>query len=243
MATHLTRGELKRDELGEAVGASVHWAERHWKTILASIGALAVVVLVGWGVFAWRGSRLDAANRLLADALKIGDAQVVPSGAKPNDPDQPTFATAAARDAQARPLFEAVITKYGGTGAGAAAHLWLAKQAYVAGDTAAARKHWEAFLAVDREGALAAEAQRDLWVLDRNEGKGETALGQIRAALENGEGPLPADVLLWELAETERKLGHDQDAHATYQRIVEEHANSPYAPLARRELVATGNGS
>jgi len=243
MATHLTRAELKRDELGEAVGAGVHWAEAHLKTILLGLGVLAGAGLVTWALFAWRGQRSGAANDLLGEAMTVANAQVVATGAKPDDPVQPSFANAAARDARAKGLFERLVKDYGSTDAGAAGHLWLADQAFAAGDRAAARSHWRAYLDVVSSGALAVAAHRDLWMLDRVEGNGETAIGEIRSALEGGGSPVPADVLLWELAESQRAVGHTADARATYQRILDEHSDSPYAGLARRELAGLGTDS
>ncbi len=240
MAVHLTRGELKRDELGEAVGASMHWIEIHLKAILLGVGAVLLAVVVTWGVFAWRASRDGRANVLLGQALEVAQAQVVESGAKPDDPGQPTFATAAARDAKAKAMFEKLTRQYGATGAGAAAQLWLGQQAFSSGDRASARTHWEACLHAERDGSYAIVAQRDLWLLDRLEGKGQAALTEIRGALERDSSTVPTDVLLWELAETERALGNTADAQAAYRRIVDEHSDSAFASAARAELAAEG---
>ena len=56
MAHNLTREDLKRNELGEALGAGVHFAEHHVKAILGGLGAVAAVALLVWGIWSWRAA-------------------------------------------------------------------------------------------------------------------------------------------------------------------------------------------
>ena len=239
MAHDLTREDLKRNELGEALEASVHYAEGHLRTILGIVGGLAAVAVVVWGVWAWRSSRVEAANELLGEALRVDGAEVVATGAKPEDPVAPTFASEAARDARARELFERLATSSGSAGAGAAARLWLAERAYASGDRAEARRRWLE-VAAPGEGQMAAAARLALARLDREEGKGEALAATLRQELDAGTGPLPADVLLAELARTFEALGKPSDAAATWKRLVDQHPESAYADLARQQMAAAG---
>jgi TolA-binding protein len=236
MATHLTRGELKRNELGEAVEASVHWVEKHLKAILYGAAGLLGVALLVWGVIAWRGARIGAANQILGEALRIARAPIVASGATPEDAARPSFADEASRAARARTLFESLVRDHGATDAGAAARLWLADQAIENGDRAAAAAHWSAYLATGPDGLFAATAQRNLWVVGRADGRGEEVLSEIRGALEGGDSSLPADALLWELAVTQRHLDNSEEERGALLRIVDEHPNSPFASPARERL-------
>jgi len=242
MATHLTREELKRNELGEAVEKGFHFAEHHLKAIVAGVAGLLGLVVIVWAIVAWRGGVAERANVALGEALDLAEAPVVATGAQPDDAKEPTFATEAARDARAKAEFEKVVSEYGGTAAGGTARLWLADRAFAAGDRAEARRLWREFLAGGGDGMLAAAAQHDLWTLDRSEGKAEAVLAEVRRALEAARGPLPADALLWELAETERALGHDAEASAALKRILDEHPDSAYASAAR-ERRAEGAGT
>ncbi len=47
--------------------------------------------------------------------------------------------------------------------------------------------------------------------------------------------PLPADVILYQLALTYDALGKGDDARATWRRIVDEYPQSPYIADAQRE--------
>lgn len=237
MTSHLNREDLKRNELGEAVGAGVEFAGVHLKGLLLGLGGVVVLALATWGFVAWRGGRSESANEALGAALRVADAEIVATGAQPQDAQKPTFATAAARDARARELFEAVVRDFGSSGAGGTARLWLANDAFGRGDRAAARRLWEEFLKDSSASVLSAAAQRNLWQLDRAEGKGAAALDQIRRELERGgKGSLTPDVLLWELAQTQRTLGKSADADAALRRILDEHPDSIWAGEARREL-------
>ncbi|HLF56602.1 MAG TPA: tetratricopeptide repeat protein [Thermoanaerobaculia bacterium] len=243
MATHLTRGELKRNELGEAVEASVHFAEHHLRAILYGAAGLLAAGLLVWGAVAWHGSRAESANAALGEALRIASAPVTATGARPDDPAAPSFATEADRDRKARERFEKVVAEHGGTDAGAAARLWLADRAFAGGDRATAQKLWREFLDQAPGGLLAAVAQRNLWTIGRAEGRGEEVLAEVRKALERSAGDLPADALLWELAETHRTLGHADDERAALRRIVDEHPDSPFAGSARQRLAEVGAAS
>jgi len=241
MSRDLKRGDLKRNELGEAVEASVHFAEEHLKTILWTIGGVFGLALLVWGGVSWQRHRDKAANGQLAEALKVAQAPIVATGAKPDDVSSPTFASVEARLARAKPPFEEVVRDHGSTAAGASARLWLAERAMEAGDKVEARRLWQAYLDDVSSGVLSAVAQRNLWELDRGEGRGSEVLAEIRRDLERGGANLPEDLLLWELAETQVALGAEADADAALRRLVEEHGGSPFAAEARTRL-AEGRG-
>lgn len=238
MAHELTREELKRNELGEAVEAGVHFAEHHVRLLLGVLGAAAVLALVGWGVWSWRSSRNEAASAALGEALRVAGAEVgAPQPGSPTS-DRPRFATVEAREARAKELFEKLVADYGSTGPGSAAHLWLGERALVAGDADAARAHWRGVLAAEDAGAYAATARLDLIRLDRASGRGEELVGELQREIAQGGSALPADALLAELARTHEALGKTADARAAWRRLLDEHPTSPYAPDARRQAEA-----
>ncbi len=241
MADHLSREELKRNELGEAVEASIHYAEDHVKTILTAVGALAVIALVGWGIFAWTSSRRASANDLLTRALRVAGAPVE-AAARPDDALNPSFATEAARDARAKELFGQLDEQYGSTSVGRVAKLYLAESARTAGDRATARTLWEKYLDKDASSAVAASVRVNLFQLDREEGKAGALAESLKKMLEDPAKPLPADLLLYQLALTQEKLGQDGDARAAYRRIVDEHPQSPYLQAAQQKSSAPVGG-
>jgi hypothetical protein len=236
---HLTREDLKRNELGEALEAGVHYAEEHLRPILYAIGGLAVVAVLGWAIFLWSSTRSENANELLARALKVSEAEVVASGAQPDDLEAPTFPSEQARRARAGELFAELDDRYGSTAVGRVGKLYLAENARTGGDRATARRLWEEYLEDDSKSAVAASVRVNLFRLDREEGKSEALAEQIKKMLEDPARLLPADLLLYELARTYETLGRPGDARTAYRRIVDEHPQSPYLSAAQRVAGST----
>lgn len=229
------REDLKRNELEEALGKGIHYAEDHKRMILYGVGAVVGVALVAAGVFYWLGSRKDGANELLAKALRADGGAVVTTGANPGDPVKPTFASEEARRARSKELFGELDAKYGGTATGRVGKLYLAQIAVAENDKERAKQLWKAFLDAEPAGALAAAARVNLYKLDREQGRGAELAEALKKMLEQDDKPLPSDVILYQLALTYDALGKTDDARATWRRIVDEYPQSPYIADAQRE--------
>jgi tetratricopeptide (TPR) repeat protein len=238
MNQRLTRKEIKRDDFASAVGRSMEYAESHARTILyALVGALALLV-VGLAVYFWLGSRSEGANEALAYAIRVQQAPIEATGAKPQDRMVPSFATEAARQARAKELFEEVHDDFGGTDAGDVAGLYLAQIAAQEGQLDRARELWTAFVGEHGDHALAGEARLNLIGLDRQQGKGEELATRLRGMLEEAEPPLPRDVLLHELGLTLEQLNRTQEAVQVYQQILDDYPQSPYRQDAQQRMSA-----
>lgn len=239
----VTREDLKRNELGEALGAGIHYAEDHKRMILYGVGAAVGAVLIAAGIFYWLGSRKDGANELLASALRADGAEVVATGAAPGDPLHPTFATEAARNSRAKELFSELDSKYGSTSTGRVAKLYLAQIAVAENDKERAKQLWKAFLDAEPDGALSATARVNLYKLDREEGRGAALASELASMLEAADKPLPSDVILYQLALTYEALDKRDDARAAYRRLVDEYPQSPYTADAQREAGPASTGT
>jgi hypothetical protein len=230
-----TREDLKRNELGEAIEGAIHYAEDHSKTILRVAGIVVAVGVVVAGAYFWISSRSDAANELLVRGLKSFDAAVVSTGALPDDPVRPTFASEAARRERSKALFGELDDRFGGSSVGRIAKLYLAQIALQENDAARARALWTEFLEAEAKGPMAAAARVNLWKLDRGEGKAQAVADEIQKILAADDRPLPDDVLLYQLALAYEALGKSDEEAAAYRRIVDEHPQSPYFATAQRE--------
>jgi len=231
----VTREDLKRNELGEAIEGAIHYAEDHSKTILRALVALGAIAVIALAWFLWSTSRRSGANELLVKAMKSHDAEIVATGANPDDPVHPTFATEAARKAKSLELFGDLDRRYGGRAPGNVAKLYLAQIALADGDKARARSLWTGFLADEKSGPMAAVAQVNVWKLDRAEGKSQPVADEIQKVLAGSDRNLPEDVLLYQLALTQDSLGQKTEAAATWRRIVDEYPQSPYFQTAQKE--------
>lgn len=233
--SHMTRKELKRDEVREGMFTAVEWLGAHGRNILIGVGAalaLVVVTVLAVNVVRNRGER---AQERLAEALRVYTAPINVTGADPDNETSPSFASEEARRSRARELFAAAHDRYGSTTPGRIAGVYLGEIAAREGDLARARELWEAFLAKEDEDALAATVRLNLLSLDRQEKDATAVEASLRQALE-GDSAVPADVLLYELGLTLEGAGKAEDAREIFQRLVDEHPTSALASEARGRL-------
>lgn len=234
MSQHLTRKEMKRDEVAELVERSVDYVGGHRRSLFIGLGvAGGVIVLALAGVW-WMSTRADRANELLARGLKLASAPVGVTSPKPDDPKEPSFADEAARRAATKALFED-LSRRPFADAADVADVYLGRIAMDEGDAARARELWQDFADSHSDHVLAGGVRRNLIALDRQQGKAAEVATQLEAMLAaTGEHrPLPGDVVLVELARTYEQLGRGMDAISTYRRLAEEYPQSPYAGEAR----------
>ncbi|HEX4963595.1 MAG TPA: tetratricopeptide repeat protein [Thermoanaerobaculia bacterium] len=238
MNQRLTRKEIKRDDFTSAVGRGVEYAESHVMTIVYAVVGVLVLVALGVGIYYWRSHQAQAAGEALAKAVKVYLAPVVTTGAKPDDPAEPSFPTEEAHRAAAKKALEKVRSDYGSTDAADVAHLYLAQIAAEEGKLTEARKIWQDFVDAHPKQMLGAEARLNLIHLDRQQGKGEEVVKELRAMLEKGDNPVPQDALLHELGVTLEQLKRPQEAVQAYQRILDEFPQSPYRQEAQQKVTA-----
>ena len=238
MNQRLTRKEIKRDDFAAAVGRSVEYAESHVRTIAYAIGAVLLLVALSVAFYFWRNSRLQGANEVLARATKVYLAPVAATGAKPDDPNEPSFASEAARRARAKQLLEEVRDGYGSTAAADVAGLYLAQIAADEGRLDDAREAWREFVDDHGDHMLAGQARLNLINLDRKQGKAQQVARELRDMLERNDPSLPQDVILFELGATLEQLNRKQEAVQTYQRILDEFPQSPYGSEAQQKIGA-----
>src|SRR5215813_2963225 len=97
MNQRLTRKDIKRDEFTAVVGRGVEYAETHVRTLVYAIGGLLLLIALAVGFYYYRNGQQEKASFALAKAMKVYHASVTATGAKPDDPEEPSFPTEAAR--------------------------------------------------------------------------------------------------------------------------------------------------
>lgn len=234
--SHLTRKEIKRNELAEAVEKTVHYAESHRRPLLQGVaGVIALLALIGV-FFLFRSSRASSAAKALSTAIHVYDAPLDATAPKPDDPVQPSFRDEASRRTKAKERFEAVRSRYGSTAAGAIASSYLGRIAAEEGDTAGARRLWQEVADAPPDPLLGAQVRLSLLKLDLAEGKKEEVAKSLEALLARSEKPMPEDMILFELASVREQLGRTDDALSAYQRILDEFPRSPYGSEAQQRV-------
>lgn len=236
MSKRLTRKQIKEDiRHGDVQTALSSTFEKVLANTTLVVGILVGVVVLAVGFVGGRAyliHRQEAASSELAQATRIFDAPIEEEGAKPDDPAEPSFASEDARRTRAEEAMEAV---HGGN-AEDVARLYLASIALSKGDKATARSYWEDYLRDhDNDDILTMSVRLDLIRLDREEGKGEEVVAELESELESAEKTLPEDAILYELARTLETLDRGGEAREYYQRILDDHPQSPYAADAREK--------
>lgn len=229
--TRITRRQLKRNDLADSFGRTVDYVSHHRRGATEAIGAGVAVLLLAAGFFLFRGYRERSAGRELSEALSILEAPLAsdPSAATASR----TFPTAADREREASRHLEAAAKK-GSTEAGRAARVIVAARSEKPGEAVEELTK----VARNSQTEVAAAAEIDAARLLAAAGKTTEAIDRLKRAIESTQSAAPKDALLFVLAETYEKNGAAADARTTYQRIVNDYANSPYRNDARNKLGA-----
>ena len=241
---HSERHHLKENELAIALGHAQGWADRNSKTLLTTI---VLIVLVGGGVLAynaWRSSADTRARVALAEAMVIEEARVMPPAppaGTTNDPNAlggqlpGTYPTEKAKLEAALPKFQAAADAYPNTDSGITARFHLAKNLVALGRFDEAIPHYDQVIA--NGGTLIAKTAR----LGKAEAqlrsaKYDPAIATIKELVDSKDPVLPAEALLMELGRAYKLAGKTEDARKTFTQVTEQHANTPFADLAKQEI-------
>ena len=236
MNQRLSRKEIKQDEFVATLGRGVDYASHHTHQILMAVVGVTVLGALLVGGRAWLQGRENRAEAALDAAIRVSQGSIDPAAPKPDDPQAPTFADAAARRTKAKAAFESVRSQHSGSTAADVAGLYLASIALEEGQPDQARTLWRGYLDENPTGFLAAGARLSLLRLDRQQGKLDDVAAELRRMLDDAKRPLPEDVVLWELAQTLKAQGKTEEARPLLQRIVDEFSRSAYRVEAQTEL-------
>jgi hypothetical protein len=138
VSTHLSRKELKQDNVALKVEETTHFLVTH-RALAIRVGgiALAVLILAG-GSWFFIGSRRDARGQALTAALNLQNATVgAPSG------QGQSFPTQLAKDEAIKKAFDAILSQDSGTEEAYAAEYFLAGNDAAAGKSDDAMKKYD----------------------------------------------------------------------------------------------------
>ena len=238
------RHHLKDNELAIALGQAQGWMGSNQRTLLVTIGA---IVLVGAGVAAyatWKSSVENRARAMLAEAMVIEEARVMPPAPPAGTTSDPaalggqlpgTFPTEKDKLDAALPKFLAAADAYPSTDSGLTARYHAATSLVTLGRFDEAIKQYDQVIA-GGSGVVARMARLGKAEAQLRAGQYDPAIATFKELAEQKDGALPPDALLFELARAYKLAGKPEDARKTLNQIVEQHADSPFATEAKAEL-------
>lgn len=238
------RHHLKDNELALALGSAQAWVEKNQRTLLGIVVLLIVIGVGIAGYTAWSRSTDNKARTLLAEAMVIEEARVMPPGPPAGTSTDPTlmpgqapgtYPTQQAKLEAALPKFLAAADAYPSTDSGLTARYHAAANLVALGRFAEAITQYDQVIAggsglVQRMSRLGkAEAQL-------RAGQFDPAIATLKETSEQANTNLPVDAVLMELARAYQLAGKTAEARNTLTQVVQKHADSPLAADAKTEL-------
>ena len=182
------RHELKHNEVADTLQGAYLQLERNRTTILTVAGAVLAVAAI-WGGYSYFTAQKEAkAGALLAQALVVAEAQVVPPiapapGQTAPPPAAGTYPSEAAKLDATVPKYLAAADAYPSTQAGISARYQAAAALMAQGKPDEARTQYEAVIAADGRGLYGRMARLGVAELDVKAGKFDPAIATLAGAL------------------------------------------------------------
>ena len=243
------RQHLKDNELAIALANANEWANQNQRPLQTVIVAVVVLAAATGGYFFWTNRVNTKARTLLADAMVVHEARVVPpqppippapgdnaSPAAPAPVQQPgTYPTAQAKLEAALPKFVAAADAYPSTDAGRTARYQAAAALVELKRFDEAIAQYDRVIA-DGSGLLPQMARLGKAEAELRAARYDAAIASFKELSDRTDLNLPKEALLLELARAYKLAGKNDEAKKTLSQIVEQHADSPFATEAKQEL-------
>ena len=231
------RHHLKENELEKFARRAREAFETRRRETMAAVVALLVIGVVAIGYWAYRERVQTRAHALLAAALAVQEARVGPPAAPgAGAASTPSFATERERSLAALAKFKAAADAYPATDAGIFARYMEATTSMALGNAADAAREYQQVIDRAGDGIYGQMARLGLAEAQARAGQYDQAINTFKELAQRKDGPLPIDGILMQLGRTYRDAGKRDDAQQTFNRLVEEFPQSPFAGDAKREL-------
>jgi len=216
-------------------------SQRQREITTTVVVVVAAIVLVG-GYFAWRNSRENRAQTLLASALAVAEAPVVapppPAPGSPPPVQQPgTFRTERERLEASLPRLQQAADAYPDSEAGITARFRLAASLAELGRFPEAEQRYQEV--VQKSGSKSVyrqTARLGLGEAQLAQGKADAAMTTFKEVSTDSSSMLPVDGVLMQLGRAALVAGKKDEASRAFTRVVEEFPQSLYVSEAKEKL-------
>lgn len=234
------RQKLKQNELARSVAAARDALSTRGADVTKALVAVAVILVAIIGYTMWRSSRNAAADAVLASALTVYEAPVIPVAAPaPGSPlpvQQPgTFQTEQAKLEAALPKLLEAAEAYPKADAGITARYYAASALAALGRFPEAEQRYQEVVDAAGSSIYGRTARLGLADAQAAQGKFDSAITIYRELSTDSNAQIPVDGVLMALGRTYLRAGRADEAARAFSRIVDEFPQSVYATDARRE--------
>jgi predicted negative regulator of RcsB-dependent stress response len=233
------RHHLKENEFAEWLIGTRQWYEANRNVVIYGGLAVIVVLLGVIGVVYVRQDTASTASRMLAEAMTITEAPVMPptAGEKGKPPMQApgTYPTDKARLEAALPKLMAVADAYPSLESGVMARYRAAAALVAVGRTAEGIERYRE-VAAKTTGIFQVMSKLGIADAQLTAGQYDPALASLKDMAQQAAPEVPVDGVLMQLARGYQLAGKGDEARKTFRRVADEFPQSPYAQIARREI-------
>jgi predicted negative regulator of RcsB-dependent stress response len=224
MVARLRRKDLKKDEFVETVFDFGQWLEENWPVVVRYASAIALIVVVALAWWWYVGYNRDKAEELLAQGMQKYTAAESAGFAIPEEVEE------------ALALFEESNDKGSSTPAGRTALYYKGASLYRLGRLDEAIPVLEEVSSSEEPATLVGVAGSMLADALVDAGQPDRALAVLEEMAAAEEPTYPADLTLLKVAGIHQAAGDIEAAQRVWQRITEEHPQTPGAIEASRLL-------
>ena len=230
------RQHLKENELRTFAKRAAETVEARGRESMIILIAVGVVAAIAVGYFVWRERVQGKAHALLADAMTVAEARIGPPPAPGTPAGGLYFPTERERAQAALTKFKIAADAYPSTDAGIYARYQEAATTLALGNSMQAAGVYQQVINNAGDGFYGQMARLGLAEAQARAGQFDQAINTFKEMSQRKDGPLPVDGILMQLGKTYLEAGKRADAQQTFNKLVEEYPESPYASDAKREL-------
>lgn len=231
------RHHLKDNELAHLTIGARDLVQAQRGPILATVGAVVVILAAVGGYVTWRNSVENKAHTQLAGAIAVEGARVGPPAAFGTAPTQGlSFISEREKSQAVLTKYKDVADTFPNSDAGIYARYRQAATYMALGVPKSAAETYQQVISQGGDSLYAQMARLGLAEAQAQTGDYEAAITTFRDLAQRKDGPLPIDGLLLKLGKTQAEAGKASDAQQTFNRLVQEFPDSSFTPDAKKEL-------
>jgi TolA-binding protein len=235
------RHKLKQNDFARTVEQAREKLKARQRDVTWAVIAAVVLLAVVGGYTWWRQSRANRANQLLAAALAVYEAPVIPAaapapGSAPPVAQPGTYLTTEAKLAAALPKFIEAADRYPTADGGIAARYHAASILATLGRYPEAEQRYQEVVSRGGDSLYARTARLGLADVQVAQKKYDTAINIYTELSRDPNSQMPVDGVLMQLGRACMKAGRKEEAVRAFTRVKDEFPESMYAEEARTQL-------